>query len=81
MLTPCPAAAGQEGARWTAETGGAEYGVYAAQRLADLLAERGDLDGLRDRIDAGDRRAARRLAGYWPDRAGAGRHSACAGSA
>ena len=27
---------------------------YAAERLADLLAERGDLDGLRARADAGD---------------------------
>ena len=36
---------------------------YAARRLTDLLAERGDLDGLRARTDAGDRDAASRLAG------------------
>ena len=30
-------------------------------RLADLLAERGDLDGLRAQVDAGGREAARRL--------------------
>ena len=35
----------------------------AARQLAWLLAERGDLDGLRARADAGDRDAARRLAG------------------
>ncbi len=35
---------------------------YAAGRLADLLAERGDLDGLRARADAGDGYAAGRLA-------------------
>ena len=38
---------------------------YAARRLAELLAERGDLDGaadLRARADAGDGHAARRLA-------------------
>jgi hypothetical protein len=35
----------------------------AALRLADLLARRGDLDGLRARADAGDRPAASRLAG------------------
>jgi len=34
----------------------------AAVRLIDLLAERGDLDALRDRADAGDREAAWRLA-------------------
>ena len=34
----------------------------AARRLADLLAERGDLDGLRARADAGDGYAAWRLA-------------------
>ena len=34
----------------------------AAQRLADLLAERGDLDELRARADAGDGTAASRLA-------------------
>ena len=34
----------------------------AAGRLADLLARRGDLDGLRARADAGDREAAGRLA-------------------
>ncbi len=34
----------------------------AAWRLADLLAERGDLDALRARADAGDGAAARRLA-------------------
>jgi hypothetical protein len=35
----------------------------AAGRLAGLLKERGDLDGLRARADAGDGAAARRLAG------------------
>jgi hypothetical protein len=35
----------------------------AARRLAELLAERGDLDGLRGRADAGDVDAAFRLAG------------------
>jgi len=35
---------------------------YAARRLADLLHERGDLDGLRARADAGDESAAWRLA-------------------
>ena len=35
---------------------------YAAWRLAELLAERGDLDGLRARADAGDRDAASQLA-------------------
>jgi hypothetical protein len=35
---------------------------YAADRLADLLAERGDLNGLRARADAGDRAAAVQLA-------------------
>ena len=35
---------------------------HAAVRLAELLAERGDLDGLRARADAGDRHAAERLA-------------------
>ena len=34
----------------------------AAERLAELLAERGDLDGLRARADAGDGHAA----GGWP---------------
>ena len=38
-----------------------------ATRLADLLAERGDLDELRARVDAGDSSAATRLAdsGHW----------------
>ena len=35
---------------------------YAARRLAELLAERGDLDGLRARADAGDGHAAGQLA-------------------
>jgi len=35
----------------------------AAERLAGLLADRGDLDELRARADAGDRDAAARLAG------------------
>jgi TIR domain len=35
---------------------------YAARWLADLLAHRGDVDGLRARADAGDGVAARRLA-------------------
>jgi hypothetical protein len=35
---------------------------HAAGRLAELLAEAGDLDGLRARADAGDEHAARRLA-------------------
>ena len=35
--------------------------------LAELLAQRGDLDGLRARADAGDREAAGKLAtGCWP---------------
>lgn len=34
----------------------------AAERLAELLARRGDLNGLRARADAGDRRAATLLA-------------------
>ena len=37
-------------------------------RLAELLAERGDLDGLRARADAGDRAAAVRLAGLLAER-------------
>ena len=40
----------------------------AAERLADLLEERGDLDGLRTRADAGDRDAAVRLAGLLKER-------------
>jgi len=36
---------------------------YAAWRLIDLLAERGDLDGLRARVDGGDLYAAGPLAG------------------
>jgi TIR domain len=39
-----------------------------AGRLADLLAERGDLDGLRARADAGDRDAALRLADLLAER-------------
>ena len=35
-------------------------------RLAGLLADRGDLDELRARADAGDGHAASRLAGCWP---------------
>ena len=42
--------------------------LRAAWRLAELLAERGDLDGLRDRVDAGDRAAAERLAGLLTER-------------
>ena len=34
----------------------------AAWRLADLLEERGDLDGLRAQVDAGDEAATSRLA-------------------
>ena len=41
---------------------------HAAARLADLLAERGDLDGLRARADAGDGHAARRLADLLAER-------------
>ena len=37
---------------------------YAARQLADLLAKRSDLDGLRARADAGDGYAARGLAGH-----------------
>ena len=40
----------------------------AASRLAGLLAERGDLDGLRARADAGDGDAASRLAGLLAER-------------
>ena len=40
----------------------------AAGRLAELLAERGDLDGLRARADAGDGDAASRLAGLLAER-------------
>jgi hypothetical protein len=40
----------------------------AAQRLADLLAERGDLDELRARADAGDGTAALRLADLLAER-------------
>jgi hypothetical protein len=36
---------------------------YAARELADLLAQRGDLDGLRARADAGDQDATRELSG------------------
>ena len=36
--------------------------------LAGLLAQRGDLDGLRERADAGDRDAALRLAGLLKER-------------
>ena len=41
---------------------------HAARRLAELLAERGDLDGLRARADAGDGYAAARLAGLLAER-------------
>ena len=44
--------------RHAADTGNS----YAVVRLAELLAQRGDLDGLRARADTGDRDAARRLA-------------------
>ena len=40
----------------------------AAERLADLLAERGDLDELRARADAGDGDAAKRLADLLAER-------------
>jgi hypothetical protein len=40
----------------------------AAGQLADLLAERGDLDGLRARADAGDGDAAGRLADLLAER-------------
>ena len=40
----------------------------AARRLAELLAERGDLDELRARADAGDGDAAGRLAGLLAER-------------
>jgi hypothetical protein len=40
---------------------------YAAIQLAGLLYERGDLDGLRARTDAGDRFAASRLHGLLID--------------
>jgi hypothetical protein len=36
---------------------------YAARELADLLAQRGDLDGLRARVDVGDHDATRELSG------------------
>ena len=51
-------------ATWTELRARADAGDgYAAWRLAELLAERGDLDGeLRARADAGDRDAAGRLA-------------------
>ena len=41
---------------------------HAARQLAELLARRGDLDGLRARADAGDEHAAERLAGLLADR-------------
>ena len=41
---------------------------HAASRLAELLAERGDLDKLRARADAGDRLAAWQLAGLLAER-------------
>ena len=41
---------------------------YAAEKLADLLARRGDLDELRARADAGDKHAASRLAGLLAER-------------
>ena len=41
---------------------------YAARRLAELLAKRGDLDGLRTRADAGDISAAMRLADLLAER-------------
>ena len=41
---------------------------HAALRLAELLAERGDLDGLRARADAGDGHAAMRLADLLAER-------------
>ena len=40
----------------------------AAEQLAALLADRGDLDGLRGPADAGDGGAAGRLAGLLADR-------------
>jgi len=42
--------------------------IYAAEQLADLLAERGDLDELRARADAGDIDAAVRLADLLAER-------------
>ena len=42
--------------------------TYAAVRLADLLAQRGNLVELRDRADAGDQAAAEDLAGLLADR-------------
>ena len=41
---------------------------HAAERLAALLAQRGDLDGLRARADVGDGPAAERLAGLLAER-------------
>ena len=56
-------------ATWTELRARADAGDRdAARRLAELLAERGDLDGLRARADAGDRYAARRLAGLLAER-------------
>ena len=56
-------------ATWTELRARADAGDgHAAERLADLLAERGDLDGLRARADAGDGDAAGRLAGLLAER-------------
>ena len=49
-------------ATWTGCAPGPTPATGRRQRLAELLAERGDLDGLRARADAGDGHAAERLA-------------------
>jgi hypothetical protein len=53
---------------------------YAARELADLLAQRGDLDGLRARVDVGDQDATRELSGLLIKQA-VKKQSGCAGSA
>ena len=51
-----------------AADGDSVWRAHSAWRLVTLLAERGDLDGLRARADAGDRHAAGRLAGLLAER-------------
>ena len=53
---------------------------YAARRLADLLAERGDLDELRTRAKTGDQFAAGQLTSLLARQAEARKRSSCDGS-
>jgi hypothetical protein len=55
--------------------------LSAASRLAELLENRDDLDGLRARADNGDEAAASRLAACSSSRAEVKKRSGCGGSA